>query len=298
MAAADLRRKLVVVRSLFSILGLPLLGTALLSAQNAPPMALSAEQAQAVVDRALGNELRSVQDTSHPMRYLLSKTSPRLTSTKEIYESKEGDVARLLTVNGQPLSADAEQKEMQRLSELVGDPGRQHHRQQMENADRARALSVLRALPAAFVYQYAGAVQSGAGPAEKFTFEPNPGFSPPDLETQVLTAMSGEIWILPGEERVVRLSGHLDRDVDFGWGVLGKLYKGGWITIDQAEVAQGQWRTVQFQMVMSGRVFFKTRSFNTTEVESEYAPLPPGMDYREAIAQLQAGAFKPAARNP
>lgn len=297
MAAANLRRKLVVVRSLVSILGLSLLGIALLPAQNAPPLALSPEQAQAAVDRALANELRSTQDTSHPMRYLLSKTSPRLSSTKEIYESKDGDVARLLSINGQPLSAGAEQTEMQRLSELDGDPARQHHRQQMENADRQRALAVLRALPAAFVYQYAGTVQSGAGMAEKFTFEPNPGFSPPDLETQVLTAMAGEIWIVPAEERVVRLTGRLNRDVDFGWGFLGKLYKGGWITIDQAEVAPGQWRTVQFQMVMTGRVFFKTRSFNTTELESDYAPLPP-MGYREAIALLQAGAFRQEAHNP
>ena len=75
-----------------------------------------------------------------------------------------------------------------------------------------------------------------------------------------------------------------------------RLYKGGWIAIDQAEVAPGQWRTVRLQMVMSGRVFFKTRSFDTTEEESDFAPLPPDMGYREAIEKLQAGAFKTEAR--
>ncbi len=54
--------------------------------------------------RALANELRAAQDTSHPMRYQLRKTSPRLTTTKEIYETRDGDVARLVAINDKPLS--------------------------------------------------------------------------------------------------------------------------------------------------------------------------------------------------
>lgn len=270
---------------------------ALLAAQSALPIALSAAQSQAVVDGALANELRAAEDMSHPMRYLLRKSSPRLTSTKEIYEGKDGDVARLLTIDGQPLSPDAAQKEEARLNQLAADPDRQRHRKQMEDADRERAIQVLRALPAAFVYQYAGTVQSSSGMVEKFTFQPNPGFSPPDLETQLLTAMSGAIWINAAQERVVRLEGHLQHDVDFGWGILGRLNKGGWIGIDQAEVVPGQWRTVRLQMVMNGRVFFKARSFDTTEEESDFAPLPPNLGYQEAITKLRAGSFKTEARN-
>ena len=41
--------------------------------------------------------------------------------------------------------------------------------------------------------------------------------------------MIGEIWIDPVHQRVVRLEGHLQQDVDFGWGILGRLNKGGWI---------------------------------------------------------------------
>ena len=74
---------------------------------------------------------------------------------------------------------------------------------------------------------------------EKFTFQPNPNFSPPDLETQALTAMTGEIWIDPAQERVTRLEGHLQQDADFGWGILGRLNKGGWIVIEQADVGGG-----------------------------------------------------------
>ncbi|HTW60437.1 MAG TPA: hypothetical protein VMD55_01445 [Terracidiphilus sp.] len=253
----------------------------------AQPATLTPAQAQALVDRALGNELRAAEDTSHRMRYELRKTTPRLTTTKEIVETGDGEVARLIALDDQALSAADEQKEEARLSALASDPGRQRHRKQSEDADAARALKVLRALPRAFLYQYAGPVDSPAGTLQRFTFKPNPAFTPPDLETEVLTAMSGEIRIDPASERVTHLEGHLDDDVDFGWGILGRLNKGGWIAIDQADVSGGEWRMVRFQMQMSGRVVFKSRVFDTTEEESHYAPVPAGLRYAQAIAMLR-----------
>ena len=221
------------------------------------------------------------------MRYELRKTSPHWSSTKKICETKDGDVARLVELNGNPLSAADEQKEEARLTELSGDPGKQRRRKQAEDEDEGRVLKVLRALPTAFVYQDAGAADGPAGKVERFTFEPRPGYSAPDLETQVLTQMAGEIWIDPAHLRVVRLEGHLQQDVDFGWGILGRLNKGGWIEIDQADVGGGQWRTVHFKMVMNGRVVWKARVFDTSEDESGYEPVPAGLGYQKAIEMLR-----------
>ena len=249
---------------------------------------MTAAQGQALVDRALANELRAAQDASHPMRYHLHKTSPRLTTTKDICETKDGEVARLISVNDKPLNEVDNQKEEARLDALAGDPNRQRHRKQAEDTDAGRALMVLRALPSAFLYQYAGPVE-GAANLLKFTFRPNPNFSPPTLETQVLTAMTGQIWIDPQRERVTRLKGDLQKDVDFGWGILGRLNKGGWIVIDQADVGESQWRIVHFQMQMSGRVVFKSRVFDTTEDETQFSPLQQGMSYQKAIEMLRSG---------
>jgi hypothetical protein len=258
---------------------------------------LAAAQGQSLVARALANEYAAARDSSHPMRYELLVGSPRLTTAKKICETRDGDVARLVAVNGKPLSAVDEQKEEARLTELLSDPGKQKRRKQGEDDDQARVLKVLRALPTAFVYQDEG---PGVGPSgkpgdnkvEKFTFKPNPGFSPPDLETQILTQMTGAIWIDPVNLRVVRLEGHLQHDVDFGWGILGRLNQGGWIVIEQADVGPDmgvdQWRTVHFQMKMSGRVVWKTRVFDTTEDETGYEPVPAGLGYQKAIEMLRA----------
>ena len=91
-------RKLDTVRivppllALIAWAGLPLQG-------QPAPAALTLAQAQTLVERALATESQAAQELSHaahPMRYRLHKTSPRLSSTKEIVETRDGDVARLL----------------------------------------------------------------------------------------------------------------------------------------------------------------------------------------------------------
>lgn len=241
-----------------------------------------------MVGRALANELTAAQDAGHPMQYRLRKSTPRLTSTKQIIETGDGAVARLLTVNDNALSPADRQKDDARLDGLLADPSRQRKRKQSEQEDAGRALKVLRALPKAFVYEYKGSETNGDVTIQKYSFAPNPKFSSSDLELLVLTAMSGILTIDATHERVVRLDGHLQQDVDIGWGILGRLNKGGWLTIEQADVGGGIWRIVRFQMTMTGRVFFKTKSFDTVEEQSQYAPVPPGMTYQQAIQLLRS----------
>jgi hypothetical protein len=294
--------KLMVVRRLFLLLVLPwaVLSPAPSGGQTAPAAqpALTPAQAQALVERAIATELRTAQDADHPMRYQLRKSSPRLTSTKEIVETRDGDVARLVSLFDKPLSPADEQLEQARLNALLRDPNRQRRRKQGEEEDMRIVLKLLRMLPSAFLYEYAGAGAGPTGKVEKFAFRPNPNFSPFDPEAQALTAMSGEIWIDAEQERVTRLEGHLRQDTDYGWGILGKLDKGGWIVIEQAGVGQGQWRIARFQMKMDLRVLFKTRSFDTVEEMTQYAPVPVGIDYRQAIQMLRAGTGSAAQARP
>jgi hypothetical protein len=285
--------KLYAVRSLLA--GLIWFAGLLLHGQTAQP-SLTPAQAQALVERALATESHAAQDlshTSHPMRYLLRKTSPRLTSTKQIVETREGDVARLLSINDQPLSPADEQHEQARLQALMDNPALQQHRKQSEDSDTARAMKVLRVLPTAFDYQFAGTVAAPAGTALKFTFKPNPQFDPPDIETGVLTAMAGELWIDPVQERVVRLAGSLQQDKYIAWG-LGELDKGGRVEIDQADVGDHQWRIVHLKLVINLRVLFKTKPSDSVQEYTQFAPLPADLSYKQAIQLLRANSWSAA----
>jgi hypothetical protein len=264
-----------------------------MQAQTAPP-ALTPAQAQALVERALATESRAAQDLSHmahPLRYRLRKTSPRLTSIKEIVETRDGDVARLLSINDQPLSPADEEHEQARLQALIDNPSLQQHRKLSEDSDTARAMKILRVLPSAFLYQFAGTGATAAGTVEKFSFKPNPQFNPPDLETGVLTAMAGEIWIDPAQERVVRLAGSLQQDKEIGLGIIGELDKGGWVEIDQADVGQHQWRIVRLKLVMNGRVLFKAKNSDSVQEYSGFQLLPPELSYKQAIQMLRANSW-------
>jgi hypothetical protein len=271
-----------------------LLCPALSMLSQTPQPVLAPGDAQALVQRALATESRAAQDlshASHPMRYQLHKASPRLTTTKEIVETHDGDVARLLSINDQPLTPTDEAQEQARLRALIDNPNLQQHRKQSEDSDTARALKVLRVLPTAFLYEFAGAAATPQGTVEKYNFKPNPQFDPPDLETGVLTAMAGELWVDPVEERVVRLAGSLQQDKDFGLGILGELDKGGYVEIDQANVGSHQWRITHLKLVMNGRVLFKAKNSNSVQEYSHFEPLPPNLNYKQAIQMLRTNAW-------
>jgi len=273
-----------VVRRLFPLL-LLLAGTALVAPAQ---QSMSPQQAQGLVARALSAEIRSAQDNAHPMRYRLAKTSPRLSTVKLIAETRDGDVARLIEENHHPLTPEAEAREEARLNQLLANPAQQNHRRQREEGDMGIVLKLLRLLPHAFTYQYIG---SGAGPTgkiEKFSFRPNPGFRPPDLESQALTSMSGEVWVDEANERVTRLEGHLQTDTSYGLGILGKLDKGGWILLEQSEFGPHNFRISHFQIKMNLRILYKEKVFDTLEDLSAYTPLPPGIDYKQAIGILRS----------
>lgn len=252
------------------------------------PASLSNEETQALVKRVLETEIEAARDSAHPMQYRLHKASPRLSTTKLIVETKDGDVARLIAVNDSPLSAEGQQNEATRLQGLLNDPSLQRHRQEREQGDTERARKVIRALPDAFLYQFVGIVESPQGPSYRLSFQPNPHFDPQALEAQVLKGMAGELWIDVAQQRVTRLQGKRLHAVDYGWGLIGKLDEGGTLLLEQADIGNHQWRTTHMVLVMNARVLFKTIKLDTTLELSQFAPVTPGMTYQQAIELLRS----------
>jgi len=259
------------------------------SSQTAPPTGsihMSSEEAQALVKLTLQTELNAAQDLSHPMQYRLRKMSPRFSTTKLIVETKDGDVARLVAINDGPLSSMDQQNEENRLHGLLNDPNLQRHRQEREQGDTERVRKVLRALPDAFQYTFTGIVDTPQGQSYRLSFLPNPKFDPQDLESQVLKGMAGEMWIDVTQKRVTRLEGKRIHDVDYGWGILGKLDQGGTLLLEQADIGNHQWRTTRMVLVMNARVLLKVIKLDTTLELSQFSSVNNGMNYKEAIQML------------
>lgn len=242
---------------------------------------------QEAVARASHNELTARDQ--HPFRYTLRKVDNGKITTKEIIETKDGDVARLIAIGDKPLPPDVDAKEIQRLETLLFNPSIQEHRRKREQEDANRANEMLRLLPTAFVYKFEGMVEGPSGPCYRLSMKPNPDFDPPDRQAEVLHGMAGELWIDQKQERMVKLNVHLIDNVEFGWGIFGKLYKGGTILVEQKDVGMDHWEQYLMQLHLRGTILmFKSLTINTNEAESDYAPVPANWTYKDAVKALLA----------
>ncbi len=241
----------------------------------------------AIVKAASRNELKA-SNGGHPFRYRLHKIDDGKVTTKIIVETKDGGVARLIEADDKPLSAEANQAELDRLQNLYDHPEIQEHRHKKEQGDSGEADEMVRLLPDAFLYQYKGMVAGPNGPAYRLAFEPNPSYQPPDREAEVFKGMEGELWVDQGEERLVKLDAHLIADVNFGWGILGRLYKGGSILVEQKDVGDRHWEATHMKLNLTGKaLMLKSLSFQTIEDSSDFHPVPDS-GYKAAINFLKA----------
>jgi hypothetical protein len=223
------------------------------------------------------------------VRYELHKTDDKGTRVDEIIETSEGDVARHLSRNGEPLTGDLEKAEEARLNNLLAHPEIQEHRHKKEQEDSDRADGFIKLLPEAFLYKYEGIVKGLSGPAYRLTFVPNPNFIPPSAEAEVFHGMAGEVWVDCREKRLSRFDAHIIEDVNFGWGIAIRLFKGGTMLIEQVDAGDGRWEQKYFNLNLSGKILMvKTMTRKETETESNYVEIPPNTDYKAAINILKA----------
>lgn len=252
----------------------------------------------ALMARASQNELANAYGHHPLLRYRVRKITPRSDTTKEVVETLDGGVARLIAVRNEPLTPEQKQAEVERLHTLAADPSLQGHRRRREQRDADRLSEIMRLLPAAFVYHYVGAQQTPNGAEIRMTFEPDPKFSPPNLEARVLTGIRGEVWIDPLQMRVTRIDGTLFRHVDFGWGLLGVLDPGGTISIAQSKTQAAGWQMCRLVLNLQGRaVMVKALRVRVDETAWDYDRSPGDWHYRDAIRWLLRHDFSRPTEN-
>jgi len=198
-------------------------------------------------------------------------------------ETSEGTLARLLLANGRPLDERSQQEEQSRLVRLMNSPKGQASEREAYLEDEKRIASVLDLMPDAFLYEY-GIDENGC---RRLRFRPNPGYAPRTMEAHVVHALSGELWVDARLKRLVRLDGRLDDNVDFGFGLLGRLNKGGWFRLQRTPVSANEWKTERLEVHVTGRaVMFKSIGRETSEVRGGFAAVPAG-NLAEGVRILQ-----------
>jgi hypothetical protein len=88
--------------------------------------------------------------------------------------------------------------------------------------------------------------------------DPNPDFHPHTLFQEAISRVTAKIWVDHAQNQLVHGEAHIVRDLSFGGGILGKLYRGGVFSLDQTEVAPGVWLATRYQYDFTARKFLFT----------------------------------------
>jgi hypothetical protein len=242
---------------------------------------------QELVRRAAKNEIKA-NDYRQYFMYRDHVGEKNHSVTKEVIETPQGGLSNTIAINGQPLTPEQRAKENQKLEKFANDPEARRKKEQASREDAQREQLMLTSLPDAFLYTYAG-TQRGPNGDEviHLTFKPDPNFSPPNHETRVYEGMQGDMLIDRKAVRIVKFDGTLFKDVEFGWGILGKLYKGGKFYIEQRDVGGGRWETVRETLDFYGKILMiKPLTIYSTETATDFRPVPSNLTVAQALDLL------------
>jgi hypothetical protein len=115
--------------------------------------------------------------------------------------------------------------------------------------------------------------------------DPNPEFHPHSTLQEAITRVTAKIWVDHAATQIVRAEAHVTRDISFGGGILGKLYRGGVFAFDQSEVAPGVWLPTRYQYDYTARKFLFTFEQHQWIEVSRYRRVGPP---KEALAIVQS----------
>lgn len=236
-----------------------------------------------LVRETVYNELQDHNQHGY-WRYWVEQRIQNDTRLEEQVETADGPLKRLLRTNGRPIDEQTRGEERARLEHLVSSPQEQasHRKDYLE--DEKHAVLILGLLPEAYVFEYAG-LENGS---HHLRFRPNPAYEPHSLEARIVHSMSGDLWIDARMKRLSRLEGRVDENIAFGFGLLGKIDKGGWFRVRRIQVSPTEWKTQRIELHLSGRaVLFKTIARDTNELRGGFAAVPAGLNLAQGARLLE-----------
>ncbi len=251
------------------------------AAQQSPPGEL--------IRIAIQNQLKDSPTRSRLFSWKERKLRAGIPQVAQIVDTPDGLLSRVLLINDKPLAGKQRTEEDERLRKML-DPAQMRRKLKDQQEDDDRTRKMLASIPDAFDFRYLDSSTAPNGhKLTRIQFTAHPGFEPPTRESLVFTGMAGEMVIDETAHRLAKIDGTLFRDVAFGWGILGRLYKGGRFVVEQSEVTPNHWDTTRMVLRFEGKaLFFKTIHIDDDETSWDFQPVPP-MSVQQAMNLLNRG---------
>jgi hypothetical protein len=239
---------------------------------------------------AAANELIALHHPGSYLRYRMHVRDDKGEQIRDVIESKDGSVARLIQKNGHVLTADEDQAERERLESVIASPSDYYKHVKNEETGRKLADSMIRLMPDAMTFTYTpGQPQSGTNhgaPEIVMDYEPNPKWKPPTTTSAALTGLRGRMWLDAKTRQLVRMEGDIFQGVNFGWGMLAHIYPGGKLALEQTDAGGNRWIYTHFTQKVSVRALMVKTLNVHTNVDADAFQILPEMGYQDAIRIL------------
>jgi hypothetical protein len=245
------------------------------------------------IEAAAKNEASIIQNQGTTSAcYRVRKVDAKGDTTREVIESRQGSVARLVERDGKPITAAEDAAERDRLQATLADPEGflRHHKR--DSTSRDNALELVRLMPTAMIYSYAPGQPQPKGAQNRqivIDFHPNPTFHPPTMLADLLTGLAGRFWIDSKTQRLTRAEASVLHPVNFGWGIVGRIFPGGTIAFEQADAGGDRWVYSHLDQHLTVReLMVKTVAVNAEMNAWDFHVLPNPVSFQDAIRMLLA----------
>ena len=258
-----------------------------------------------LVRKAVQNEIKAANDDTAHFLFRGIKTTPQGSTTRLYVETMEATAGLVVAYNGKPLTPEQRQAEEARIERFIHHPDELKKKREQERGDAERTMRIVRALPDAFLFEYAGEEPASTGIGRsgatlvKLKFQPNPRYIPPTRVEEVLPGMQGYVLVDAVRYRLASIDGTLFKAVGFGWGILGHLDQGGRFVVHQREVGDNLWEISSMTLSFTGKILLiRSLSIISTEVFSGFKQVPADLTFAQALELLKKEDASVAASRP
>lgn len=268
------------MRGIASLLLFPALA-GLAASQTAPVQQSAAppDEVRALAERAISNQHRndSVVNQYERIERHYARQGSRLLEDKiyRVVPTGTGTLKLLIKQNGRAVDPAYYQKQLHDWEQVLtvavnpNDPRERESEEKAKKKARERA-ELVDAVREAFRFAELGREDHNGRTWVKIAMDPNPAYRPRSSSAELLTHVRAKLWIDEAAAQMARAEADIVRDISFGGGILGKVYRGGHFEMEQVEVAPGVWLPTRYQYDFEGRKFFFGFSVHETTEVSRY----------------------------
>lgn len=256
---------------------------------------LSAEQVRDLLSRTIRNQHRddAMLDSFQRIERQVTRVKPGGPATSDrtfrVVPTGSGTLKLLIRQDGRPVADDLYRRQLHDWENILliavhpDDPRQIAVVAKQQKRRNARARIVDEALKAYQITWLGREIRDGRV-LEKLQLTPDTAYRPHNDTAELFAHARAVIWIDAESDQVAAIDATVIRDVSFGAGVLGKVYRGGRFHMQQAPAAPELWEPTLYEYDISGRKFLFPFEMHEQATSSDYVLFATPAD---ALAQAQ-----------